>query len=146
MSARKTTGSRVGLPRFPRRKLACRSQRLCAGADGSALEGALGRRRFLLRRPERKESCDGHWSLTKRDAPNGFPLVPAAALCCPDADWRAELRLADQRHPTGAQRPRLPAGGDGLPELLREPVGRRRATRSEERRVGKDGRARWWPH
>src|SRR2546427_323119 len=43
MSARKTTGSRVGLPRFPRRKLTCRSRRRCAGANGSALEDALGR-------------------------------------------------------------------------------------------------------
>ena len=71
---------------------------------------------------------DGHWSLTKHDAPDCCHLVPAAPLCCPDAGWRAQLRLADQRHPTGAQRPRLPAGGDGLPELLLEPVGRRRTT------------------
>src|SRR6266481_760188 len=42
MSARKTTGSRVGLPRFPRRKLTCRSRRRCAGANGSALENASG--------------------------------------------------------------------------------------------------------
>src|SRR2546428_13595065 len=43
MSARKATGSRVGLPRFPRRKLTCRSRRRCAGADGSTLGDALGR-------------------------------------------------------------------------------------------------------
>src|SRR6266481_4463439 len=44
ISARKTTGSRVGFPRFPRRKLVCRSRRRCPGADGSALEGAGARR------------------------------------------------------------------------------------------------------
>src|SRR5437879_3170047 len=43
MSGRKTTGSRVGLPRFHRWKLTCGARRRCAGANGSALEDALGR-------------------------------------------------------------------------------------------------------